>query len=142
MTTKQWLITAVVCIIVEILPPPTQFFFLCLAFGALAAAIASAFTTISWLPWVVFSVTTVALTPLLVPLARFLFTPRQHPSNVDELIGQTGVVVDQITEQEGGKVRVGNDVWRARGAGDVIPKDTRVQVERVEGTFLIVRRAT
>ena len=80
---KYWLMTCVVFIILEILPPPTHFFFVCMAFGALGGAIAAVFSTMAWLPWVVFAVVSVALTPLMIPLAKFLFTPKPHASNVD-----------------------------------------------------------
>src|SRR5687768_6004881 len=87
---KMWLIASVVCVIIEILPPPTHFFFLCMAIGALAASIAAFFWPAPWLPWAVFAVTTIALLPMLIPLAKFLFKVRPTASNIDELIGQRG----------------------------------------------------
>ena len=73
MTPRHWLIAAVVCIILEIIPPATHFFFLCLSLGALAAAIISVYSPIVWLPWVVFVVGSIALMPMMIPLAKFLF---------------------------------------------------------------------
>src|ERR1700689_809547 len=72
---KYWLIGCVAFVILEILPPPTHFFFVCMAFGALGASIAALFSSIVWLPWAVFAVVSVALPPLMIPLAKFLFTP-------------------------------------------------------------------
>lgn len=139
---KIWLFVAAACVIIEILPPPTHFFFLCVGFGALAASIAAFFSGIYWLPWVVFAVVTAALTPMLVPLAKFLFTPKFHPSNVDELIGQRALVLEDIQPHAPGMVKIRGETWRARADGETIPKESWVTVERVEGTHLVVRRVS
>jgi membrane protein implicated in regulation of membrane protease activity len=82
--TKRWLLAAVISVVVEILPPPTHFAFLAVAFGALAAAIVSVYSTSIWLPWMTFVVVSIALMPIFIPLARFLFTPRQGASDGDD----------------------------------------------------------
>jgi membrane protein implicated in regulation of membrane protease activity len=139
---KIWLLAAAVCVVIEILPPPTHFFFLCVAFGALGAAIASFFSTASWIPWVVFGVTTIALTPMLIPLARFLFTPKPHASNVDALIGEKALVLENIAPKTPGVVKIRGESWRAMSEGDSFNKDEWTQVIRVEGTHVVVRRAS
>jgi membrane protein implicated in regulation of membrane protease activity len=78
MTPHHWLLAAIVFMAIEILPPATHFSFLCLALGALAGAIASAFTPIVWVPWVAFVIVSIALLPVLIPLAKFLFA-REEP---------------------------------------------------------------
>ncbi len=81
--TRFWLLTAIVAVIIEIIPPPTHFFFLCVAFGALGAAIATVVTPVHWITWVVFAAVTVGLTPVLIPLAKFLFTPKpKDPTSI------------------------------------------------------------
>jgi membrane protein implicated in regulation of membrane protease activity len=137
---KSWLIVAAVSIIIEILPPPTHFFFLCVALGALAASIAAFFTTTPWVPWAVFGVTTVALTPMLIPLAKFLFTPKAHPSNVDALIGEKALVLETIVPKTPGVVKIRGETWRAMTEGESFNKDEWTQVVRVEGTHVVVRR--
>lgn len=138
---ERWLVVAVVCVIIEILPPPTHFFFLGLAFGALSASIAAFFSPISWLPWTVFVVTSVVLIPLLIPLAKFLFKTRPHASNTDALVGEKAFVVEPIRPGSPGTVKAGGEVWRARSEEpDSFEKDQWVRVIRVEGTHLIVRR--
>src|SRR5207244_4450543 len=72
MNYKYWLVACVAFVILEILPPPTHFGFVCMAFGALGASVAALFSPLVWLPWVVFVIVSVALTPLMIPLARFL----------------------------------------------------------------------
>lgn len=140
MTAHYWLITAVVFVILEILPPPTHFFFLCLALGALGAAIAAAFTQTVWVPWVVFAAGSVALVPVLVPLAKFLFTPKEFPTNVDSMIGAKALVVEPIDPKAAGVVKVRGEEWRAMSNDARFEKDQWVEIEKVEGTQVLVRR--
>ena len=77
MTPNRWLIASVVFIVLEVLPPATRFFFLCLSIGALAAAITAVYSSIVWLPWVVFVMGSVALMPIFMPMAKFLFAPKE-----------------------------------------------------------------
>lgn len=141
MTSKNWLIAAAICIVIEILPPPTHFFFLCVALGALAASIAAFFTSTPWISWAVFIVSTLALTPVLIPLAKFLFTPKAHASNVDALIGEKALVLEDIAPKKPGVVKIRGEEWRAMSEGESFSKEAWVQVARVEGTHVIVRRS-
>ncbi len=138
---QHWLMASVVFIILEILPPPTHFFFVCMAIGALGGSIAAlSVPNVAWLPWVVFAVVTVALTPLLIPLAKFLFTPKPHASNVDSLLGQKVLVLEAVDPRQAGRVKAGGEEWRAVTYGDRLEKESWVLVEKVEGTSLVVRR--
>jgi membrane protein implicated in regulation of membrane protease activity len=139
MTYQVWLMASVVFIILEILPPPTHFFFLCLAIGSLGASITALFSSIPWLPWIVFAVVTVALTPFLIPLAKFLFTPKQHASNVDELIGKKAKVLEAIEVGDHGQVKMGSEEWRAVSLTENFEKGSWVLVDKIEGTSVIVR---
>ena len=141
MTYKYWLIGCVAFVILEILPPPTHFFFVCMAFGALGGAIAAVFSTLAWLPWVVFAVVSVALTPLMIPLAKFLFTPKPHASNVDALIGQKALVTEPVDANKPGVVKIHGESWRAVSQQDRFEKDDWVKIEKVEGASVIIRRA-
>ncbi len=142
MNYKYWLIACVACVILEILPPPTHFFFVCMAFGALGASVAALFSNLAWLPWVVFAITSVALTPLMIPLARFLFTPKPHASNVDALVGQKGLVTEAIHPRAPGVVKIKGESWRAVSDQDHFEKDQWVEIEKVEGASVIVRRTS
>ncbi len=139
-TYKYWLIACVAFVILEILPPPTHFFFVCMAFGALGGAIAAVFSTIPWLPWVVFAVVSVALTPLMIPLAKFLFTPKPHASNVDALIGQKALVKEAVHPNTPGMVKIHGENWRAISEQDQFEKDQWVEIVRVEGASVIITR--
>jgi len=137
---KYWLIACVAFVILEILPPPTHFFFVCMAFGAVGAAIAAVFTTVVWLPWVVFAVVSVALTPLMIPLARFLFASTPHASNVDALLGKKALVTGPIHPNAPGVVKIHGESWRAVSESESFEKDQWVEIVRVEGASVIIRR--
>jgi membrane protein implicated in regulation of membrane protease activity len=137
---KYWLVACVAFVILEILPPPTHFFFVCMAFGALGASIAALFSTMVWLPWVVFAVVSVALTPLMIPLAKFLFTPKPHASNVDALIGQKALVTEAVAPRTPGVVKIQGENWRAVSEQEHFEKDQWVEIVRVEGASVIIRR--
>lgn len=57
------------------------------------------------------------------------------------LVGMTGIVTEELVpDSSSGKVLVDREVWRAEAPGaGVIPLGTRVHVERIDGTHLVVR---
>jgi membrane protein implicated in regulation of membrane protease activity len=69
-------------------------------------------------------------------------TVKNHPSNVDAVVGRTGVVTKKIAPREPGMVKLGDEVWRAELVSMHDPaRDTgaEVRVESVEGVTLKVR---
>lgn len=67
-------------------------------------------------------------------------TAKDQPSNVDALVGRTGVVTERIAVHEAGKVKVEGEIWRAEVAGGGV-KETgeTVRVEGAEGVTLKVK---
>jgi membrane protein implicated in regulation of membrane protease activity len=69
-------------------------------------------------------------------------TVKNIASNVDAVVGKTGVVTKRIAPSEPGMVKVGAEVWRAElaGAGDAARDlGAQVTVQSVEGVTLKVR---
>ncbi len=69
-------------------------------------------------------------------------TVKHHSSNVDALIGKSGVVTKRIALHEAGMVKVGPEVWRAElVAGEDSAREAGVEVcvQSVEGVTLRVR---
>jgi membrane protein implicated in regulation of membrane protease activity len=69
-------------------------------------------------------------------------TVKNHASNIDAIVGKTGVVTKRIALYEPGMVKVGDEVWRAELAGvGEAARDlgAEVKVESVEGVTLRVR---
>jgi membrane protein implicated in regulation of membrane protease activity len=69
---------------------------------------------------------------------------REQPSNVDAIVGSTGVVILRIAPQDPGQVKVGDEIWRAELARPTDPArdpGERVIVEGVEVHRALERRA-
>ena len=76
----------------------------------------------------------------LRPLVRKFITPRLVKTNVDSVIGSTGLVtaaVDNVRAQ--GQVKLGSMEWTARSTtGETIPEGTLVRADRIEGVKVFV----
>jgi len=73
---------------------------------------------------------------------RARLTLRDQPTNVDALLGKTGVVTKKIMASEPGLVKVGSEIWRAELAkADDTAREVgaSVNVEAVEGVTIKVR---
>jgi membrane protein implicated in regulation of membrane protease activity len=72
----------------------------------------------------------------------YLATVKNIASNVDAVVGKTGVVTKRIAPSDPGMVKVGAEVWRAELAGaEDAARDlgAQVTVQSVEGVTLRVR---
>jgi len=70
-----------------------------------------------------------------------LHSPEQA-TNVDAVVGRTGVITVRIAQHEAGQVKVGDEIWRAvlSNAGDTAREPGEsVRVEAVDGVTLKVR---
>lgn len=69
-------------------------------------------------------------------------TVKDQASNVDAVVGKTGVVTKRIAVREPGMVKVGSEIWRAElSVGDEAARDTGavIVVQSVEGVTLRVK---
>ncbi len=114
------------------------------AAGALGALIAELCGAQLWLQIVIFFALSIVLLASLRPIARKYFTPRITKTNVDSLIGQTGLVtasIDNVSAQ--GQVRLGAMEWTARStSGETIAEGTLVKVDKIEGVKAFVSPVT
>jgi len=60
-----------------------------------------------------------------------------HKTNIDDLVGRSGVVTKKITNNTAGQVKVGTELWRAVSDAE-ISLDTKVKVTEIEGVTLKV----
>lgn len=73
---------------------------------------------------------------------RAKLTVKDQPTNVDALVGKSGIVTKKIAVAEAGLVKVGSEIWRAElakaddGAREV---GATVNIESVEGVTIKVR---
>ena len=133
-----WLVLMIVFLFIE--SQGVNMVSLRFAAGALGALIAHLCGAELWLQIVIFFVLSVALLASLRPIARKYFTPKLVKTNVDSVIGQTGLVIadiDNIAAQ--GQVKLGAMEWSARStSGEAIPAGTLVKVDKIEGVKAFV----
>ena len=133
-----WLVLLVVFLIVE--ASTVTLVSLWFAAGSLVALLVSLLGGPLWLQVLLFlAVSTLSLIALR-PLFRRFIRPKLTATNVDSVIGSTGLVtvsVDNVSAV--GQVKLGAMVWTARStSGTPIPEGTLVRVDRIEGVKVFV----
>lgn len=110
------------------------------AAGALVAMIASLLGAQVWLQVTLFVIVSVALLVLLWPFVKKFLNPAHEKTNVDSVIGATGVAtaaIDNIAAT--GTVKLGAMEWTARStSGETIDTGSVVVVDRIEGVKVFV----
>ena len=110
------------------------------AAGAVVAMFAALLGAGLWLQTGLFLVVSGALLLMLRPIARRYLVPKITPTNVDSLVGSTGLVteaIDNVTAS--GQVKLGAMEWTARSTtGENIPQGTLIRVDRIEGVKVYV----
>ena len=133
-----WLVLMVVFLVAE--ASTVTLVSLWFAAGSLAAMIISLLGGAVWLQTVSFLAVSVVLLTALRPLVRKFITPRLTATNVDSVIGSTGLVTAPIDNvSASGQVKLGAMVWTARSSsGAVISEGTLVRVDKIEGVKVFV----
>lgn len=110
------------------------------AVGAAVAIIASLLGAPFWLQSALFLVVAIGLLLALRPLLRKHIKPRLVKTNVDSVIGSTGIVTARIDNiHAAGQVKLGAMEWTARStAGQILEEGTLVRVDRIEGVKVFV----
>ena len=87
-------------------------------------------------------VATVLLISLRTVVRKYL-KPHMTRTNVDSVVGSTGIVTVSINNVSAlGQVAIGGMEWSARSTGgSVIPEGTMVRVDRIEGVKVFVSLA-
>ena len=136
-----WVIIIATCIFAEIatLGLTTIWF----AGGAGVALVVSIVGGGIWVQIIVFIIVSVVLMFLVRPYAKKRFNSKRTATNVDSILGQTGIVIDEINNlMSKGLVKIGGQEWTARSmdSGETIGPGEEVVVERIEGVKVIVRK--
>lgn len=113
------------------------------AVGSLAALVVYALNGPLWLQTAVFAVVSAALLIALWPLTKKYLTPKLTATNVDSIIGSTGLVTTAIDNvAAAGQVKLGAMEWTARStSGQPIPAGTLIRVDKIEGVKVFVSPA-
>ena len=113
------------------------------AVSALVALLVALLGGPGWLQGTLFLVISAVLLALLRPLVKRYVTPRITATNVDSVIGSTGLVTTAIDNVSAvGQVKLGAMEWTARStSGAPIPAGSLVRVDRIEGVKVYVTPA-
>lgn len=133
-----WLIIAAVLGAVEIVTVTLAFGLV--AVGALVAAVAGAAGAPLGLQFGVFAAASAVGLGVARPIAmRHVRQPPLLRSGTAALVGRSATVTEEVSI-DGGRVRIGADVWTARPYDEtlVIPAGTRVDVLHIEGATALV----
>jgi membrane protein implicated in regulation of membrane protease activity len=135
-----WLTLAICFLIVE-LSSPGLFFFLSFFFGSLAAVgavLAGYDGTVQIALFLAGSA--FAMIGIKWWAKKHHRQSHGHASNIYALQGKVGVVTKLITPEQVGQVKVGGEIWSARGHEAVtLPVGAQVTVVRVQGVHVIVK---
>ena len=73
---------------------------------------------------------------------KFSKRERKQATYLELIVGQTGIIEEEIdNDRSQGAVKVKGIIWNARSEnGEIIPKDTRVQVQSIDGNKLFVTK--
>ena len=133
-----WLIAMVIFIAAEAMTVSlVSIWFAVGALGAIVVALTGGGLTFQV---TVFLALAVVLLLSLRGIVRKHFTPRITRTNVDSVIGATGVVVTPVNNIAAlGQVQIGGVEWSARSSDNShIPAGTLVKVEKIEGVKVFV----
>jgi len=133
-----WLIAAVALGIPLVMTAMPEFGMF--AVGAVTAAVVAAVGGGIVAQVLVFVIVSVALIAVVRPIANR--NAKQKPelrSGIDALKGRQAVVLERV-DGEGGRIKLGGEVWSARALGDdvVFEPGQRVDVVEIEGATAVV----
>jgi membrane protein implicated in regulation of membrane protease activity len=136
-------IGGIVCVIVELALGAVTGFDMALIGGSMTAGGAiGLLAASSKIGLLAAAVLTVLYFAVLRRWLRKKLTVKDRPTNIDAVVGKTGLVTKRIAKLEPGMVKLGDEIWRAEllGSDDAARETgTTVKVEAVEGVTLKVR---
>jgi len=135
---QVWIIAGIALLIAEVIAP--GFWLLSVAVGCFTAALAGVLPFGVVFQVLAFATGTVLSAALLRPFLLRRRGGHHVRTNVDALIGKTGVVVERIDSlQRTGRVIVDGEDWRGAALDDgIIESGTRITVVAVDGATLKV----
>ena len=136
-----WAIVAVGLAVGEIFTPGL-FFLGPIAVAAVASAIAAAIGAGVAIQVIVFAGASLASLAVLRPLARaHLRMPPSLRTGTAALVGARAVVLQRVDEN-GGRVKIGGEIWSARSYDEdqVIEPGDRVEVLKIDGATALVAK--
>lgn len=135
-----WLAIFIVSIIVEICT--FELISVWFSVGAIFALILSVIPNIPWfVELIVFFLVSIICLASLRTIANKALKRKLSNSNIDEIIGQKGVVIKKISSLEPGEIRIRDVIWTALPVdeNDIIKTGSIVKVISLKGNKLFVK---
>lgn len=134
-----WLFVCIVAFIFEIITPGAlvSVWFL---IGGLGALLASLIHLSFNIQIVIFFILSILCIILVRPVVSRYFYKNKVPTNFDRLIGESGLVVKDITRDSWGQVNVQGRIWHAISEQkETIQEGVRVKIIAIDGVKLVVK---
>jgi membrane protein implicated in regulation of membrane protease activity len=135
-----WLLVGLLLLLAELVTPG-GFYIIFFGVGALVVGILAGFQAAGppWFQYILFSV--VSVVALWLFREKLLQLTRSRSSDgVDNLVGETAVLLEDISANGIGKAEMRGTSWSTRNVGDKpLARGQRCRVERVEGLTIFVR---
>lgn len=133
-----WLVLAVTMFIIEGFT--AQLICIWFAFGALVGMFAAFLGASMGVQLLLFLATSIAVLLIWRPFLKKRITPKMTATNADAVIGQDGLVLEEIDNTlQTGRVSANGLDWTARSAdGKIIKARQKVKVMKIDGVKLIV----
>lgn len=133
--TEAWLIFFIILVIVELIT--VNLVTIWFAFGALVTSLVSLYTTDTVILLAVFTLVSLLLLLITKPVVKKLKVKKVVATNLDQVIGKTGVVTEPIAKDKIGEVKVLGKRWSAYSDRE-ISKDKKVKILSISGVKLNV----
>lgn len=120
----------------------SSFFLFPLGIALMLTAIAAPFVGLE-IELLIFTLLSILGFIVSIKFIKPKFASKKNLTGVDALVGKTFPVFEEINENQGtGVIKVYADEWRALpiNSGDVIGKNEKVKIEKVEGNKVFVTK--
>lgn len=133
--TEVWLIFFIILVIIELIT--VNLVTIWFALGALITSLVSLYTTDTVILLAFFVVTSLLLLIITKPVVKKLKVKKVVATNLDQVIGKTGIVSVPIEKDKIGEVKVLGKTWSAYSDKE-ISKDKKVKILSISGVKLKV----
>ena len=133
--TEVWLIFFIILVIIELIT--VNLVTIWFALGALITSLVSLYTTDTVILLAFFVITSLLLLILTKPVVKKLKVKKVVATNLDQVIGKTGIVSVPIEKDKIGEVKVLGKTWSAYSDKE-IAKDKKVKILSISGVKLKV----
>lgn len=139
-TAYAWLLVALGLLLLE-LSTPGLFFFIAFACGAMCAAVAAFLEfSIIFQIWVALIGATICFIAIKSFFATHKIKNIGNKTNVEALIGQEAIIVEPISPNQPGLIKVNRELWGAiLKDGSMLQIGTVVRIVDIQGNKLVVR---